>query len=391
VNAQRIGDISRFPYVVVGSGFFGLTVAEQITSRLGIPVLILEKRDHIGGNAYSYFDAETDIEIHKYGSHLFHTSNETVWNYVNRFTSFNNYIHKVKITSKSKVYSMPINLHTINQFLGSDLSPIEARKWMETQTNTLRKESVYTDFESRAISLVGKMLYENFIVGYTQKQWQTDPKSLPAEIINRLPVRFNYDDRYFDDTYQGLPSEGYSKWFANMIKNPLISIATGIDFFEVRHELRGNQKIIYTGPIDRYFDYSQGHLEWRTLDLHVERVNTGDYQGTSVMNYADAEIPFTRIHEFKHLHPEREHTSEATMIMKEFSRKSLEEDEPFYPVNSESDRRILNSYRELQKKEKNVFFGGRLGRYQYLDMHMAIASALQLVDQLIRNSDEQVN
>jgi len=375
--------------VVVGSGFFGITVAEQITSRLGLPVIILEKRNHIGGNAYSYFDSETGIEIHKYGSHIFHTSNKTVWDYVNRFTTFNDYIHKVKINSKSKIYSMPINLHTINQFLGTDFSPEQAKEWVRNQANLPEgeeiKAEVRSNFEQRAISLIGKQLYESFIYGYTQKQWQTDAKLLPAEIINRLPVRYNYNDRYFDDLYQGLPSGGYSNWILNMIKNPKIVLVEGIDFFEIKDKVSKNQKIIYTGPIDRYFNFSQGHLSWRTLELQTEKIAINDYQGTAVMNYGDVNVPFTRIHEFKHLHPERRYLEDKTIIMKEFSRKSQINDEPYYPINSDIDKRILAEYRELQKKEKNVIFGGRLGRYQYLDMHMAIASALQLANQLIQD------
>ncbi len=375
--------------MVVGSGFFGITVAEQITSRLGLPVIILEKRNHIGGNAYSYFDSETGIEIHKYGSHIFHTSNKTVWDYVNRFTTFNDYIHKVKINSKSKIYSMPINLHTINQFLGTDFSPEQAKEWVRNQANLPEgeeiKAEVRSNFEQRAISLIGKQLYESFIYGYTQKQWQTDAKLLPAEIINRLPVRYNYNDRYFDDLYQGLPSGGYSNWILNMIKNPKIVLVEGIDFFEIKDKVSKNQKIIYTGPIDRYFNFSQGHLSWRTLELQTEKIAINDYQGTAVMNYGDVNVPFTRIHEFKHLHPERRYLEDKTIIMKEFSRKSQINDEPYYPINSDIDKRILAEYRELQKKEKNVIFGGRLGRYQYLDMHMAIASALQLANQLIQD------
>jgi len=378
----KVNDIARYPFVVVGSGLFGLTVAEQITSKLRVPVIIIEKRNHIGGNAYSYLDSETGIEIHKYGSHLFHTSNETVWNYVNQFTSFNNYIHKVKVNSRSRIYSMPINLHTINQFLERDLSPSEARAWIRSQTNSSLGGGD-PSFEERAISLIGRSLYETFILGYTQKQWQMDPKLLPAEIINRLPVRLNYDDRYFDDLHQGLPSDGYVNWFKKMTKNPLMTIATGVDFFDIRHNITSSQKVIYTGPIDRYFNFSHGHLSWRTLDFQIERVATPDFQGTAVMNYADVEIPFTRIHEFRHLHPERDHSTKASIIMREFSRNSVSGDDPYYPVNSEGDKKILNCYRELQKNEKNVFFGGRLGRYQYLDMHMAIAAALQLAKNLI--------
>ncbi len=387
MGINQYGEIGQFPYVVVGSGFFGLTIAEQIANRLNQPVLILERRNHLGGNAYSYFDEETGIEIHKYGSHIFHTSNEMVWQYVNRFTSFNRYIHKVKIKSNAQVFSMPINLHTINQFLGQDLSPIEARHWVDQQVEKSDSKSIHESLEEKAISLVGRDLYEKFFLGYTQKQWQTDPKLLPAEIISRLPLRFNYDDRYFDDVHQGLPSEGYTKWMEKMIIHPKIALATGVDFFQVRDQISKVQKVIYTGPVDQYFNYSKGHLSWRTLDLEVQKLGTGDFQGTSVMNYGDLKVPFTRIHEFKHLHPERAHNLDQTIIMKEYSRRSEILDEPYYPVNSSEDKKMLSEYRNMQINESNVYFGGRLGRYQYLDMHMAIASALKLADRII-NLDE---
>jgi UDP-galactopyranose mutase len=376
-------NLEKFPFVIVGSGFFGLTVAEQIASELDLPVAILEKRDHIGGNAYSSIDPETGIEIHEYGSHLFHTSNEKVWEYVNRFTSFNNYVHKVKTTSNSQVYSIPINLHTINQFLGRALSPDQAREWLSFSREEEKEIAVSPNFETKAISLVGKPLYEAFIKGYTEKQWQTDPKLLPQEIITRLPVRMNYDDRYFNDTYEGLPLNGYLKWMENMIKSPKIEVFTGLDFFEIKNQLQKKQQVIYTGPIDRYFNYREGVLGWRTLDFKKQLIETDDFQGTSVMNYADLDVPHTRVHEFKHLHPEREYAPNKTIVMYEYSRHSGEKDEPYYPVNSPIDRAMLEKYRELAELEENTFFGGRLGRYQYLDMHMAISSALQLAGEII--------
>lgn len=377
--------LEKFPFVIVGSGFFGLTLAEQIASKLDLPVAILEKRHHIGGNAYSSIDRETGIEIHEYGSHLFHTSNEKVWEYVNRFTSFNKYVHKVKTTSNSQVYSMPINLHTINQFLGRALSPDQAREWLSFSRDESKQIAVEPNFETKAISLVGEPLYEAFIKGYTEKQWQTDPKQLPQEIITRLPVRMNYDDRYFNDTYEGLPSNGYLKWMENMIESPKIEVFTGIDFFEVKNQLQKKQQVIYTGPIDRYFNYSEGVLGWRTLDFEKQLVETDDFQGTSVMNYADIDVPYTRIHEFKHLHPEREYTPNKTIVMYEYSRHAGETDEPYYPINSPIDRAMLDKYRELAESEVNTFFGGRLGRYQYLDMHMAISSALKMADEIIED------
>jgi UDP-galactopyranose mutase len=383
VSLGTIGGIEQFPFVVVGSGFYGLTVAEQISGRLNLPVLVLEKRSHIGGNAYSYFDSETGIEIHKYGTHIFHTSNSKVWEYVNRFTTFNGYIHKVRITSNSKVYSMPINLHSINQFLGTSYSPLEAENWVKSQVLPLGENEVDINLEQKGHALIGPILFDNFIRGYTQKQWQLDPRLLPGDIISRLPVRYNYDDKYFDDVYQGIPTHGYANWINNMIKNPKIVIIRGVDFFYVKSQILKSQKIIYTGPIDKYFNYSHGHLSWRTLDFEIEKKALKDFQGISVMNYADLSIPYTRIHEFRHLHPEREYPNSQTVIMKEFSKKSEPNDEPYYPINSQQDKKILERYREMQKTEVNTTFGGRLGRYQYLDMHMAIGSALQTAEELI--------
>ena len=371
--------------VVVGSGFFGLTVARQAADELGLNVLVIEKRAHIGGNAYSEFDPETGIEIHKYGSHLFHTSNERVWEYVNRFTAFNDYQHKVWAKHQGQLYPMPINLDTINKFFKSSLNPQEAKNFIQGQTAEATA-SIASNLEDRAIALIGTPLYEAFIKGYTEKQWQTDPKLLPADVINRLPMRFTTEHRYFNDKYEGLPLNGYTAWLENMADHKNIQIRLATDFFSIRAELDLAVPIVYTGPIDRYFNFEFGTLGWRTLDFHDEVVGIGDYQGTSVVNYPDLDVPFTRIHEYRHLHPERNYQTDSTFISREFSRFANETDEPYYPVNTEADRHQLSEYRELLKQEKGVWFGGRLGTYQYLDMHMAIASALTLFDNEIAPS-----
>ena len=363
--------------LIVGAGFFGLTIAERASS-LGYRVLIVDSRNHIGGNAYSYFDEETGIEVHKYGSHLFHTSNHRVWDYVRKFTAFNNYRHHVWTTHEGRVYSMPISLATLSSFLGRSLSPQEARRIVESEAREISGE--ISNLEERAISLVGKPLYEAFIKNYTAKQWQTDPRDLSPDIISRLPVRFNFDTRYFNDTWEGLPLDGYGKWFSAMTINSNIEIQLGIDFFDVRHIVPPSLPTVYTGPIDRFFDYEHGLLGWRTLDFETQVLPTRDFQGTSVMNYADLDPPYTRIHEFRHLHPEREGPANKTVIMKEFSRFAGESDDPYYPINTPGDREKLLRYREQARTRKNVIFGGRLGNYQYLDMHMAIASALTCFD-----------
>jgi UDP-galactopyranose mutase len=369
--------------VVVGSGFFGLTIAERAATELGLTVTVIDRRPHIGGNAYSVADPETGIEVHQYGAHLFHTSNQTVWDYVNRFTSFTNYQHKVYTNHDGVVFPLPVNLGTINQFFAAAYSPDEARALIAEQASEYDTKNA-ANLEEKGISLIGRPLYEAFIRDYTAKQWQTDPTELPAEVISRLPVRYNYDNRYFSDTWEGLPVNGYTAWLEAMADHPNIEVVLNTDFFDESQPINksavvGQVPVVYTGPIDRYFDYSEGALSWRTLDFEQEVLPIGDFQGTPVMNYADADVPYTRIHEFRHFHPERtEYPSDKTIIMREFSRFATRDDEPYYPVNTADDRAGLLKYRELQAGEKDVYFGGRLGTYQYLDMHMAIASALTM-------------
>lgn len=374
----------NYDLVVVGSGLFGLTIAEQAASRWGLRVAIVERRSHLGGNAYSETDPDTGIEVHKYGAHLFHTSNERVWEYVNRFTSFTPYVHRVWTTVDGVVYPMPVNLGTINQFFNAAHTPDEARALIAEQAAEVEGSDV-TDFESKGISLVGRPLFEAFFKNYTAKQWQTEPKDLPASIISRLPVRYNYDSRYFNDTYEGLPVDGYTAWLSRMVESDLIDVYLDTDFFDPSNPLNkdavvGKVPVVYTGPLDRYFDYSAGDLSWRTVDFERELVETGDFQGCPVMNYGDLDVPYTRIIEFRHFHPERDYQNERTVIFKEFSRFAEHGDEPYYPVNTEQDRERLKAYRELMDEEPQVFFGGRLGTYKYLDMHMAIASALTMLD-----------
>jgi UDP-galactopyranose mutase len=366
--------------VIVGSGFFGLTLAERASQELGLDVLVLERRDHIGGNAHSAAEPTTGIEVHRYGAHLFHTSNERVWAYANRFTSFTGYVHRVYTTYRGEVYPLPINLGTINQFFRSALGPREARDLVASQIAE-GSSADPKNLEEKAISLIGRPLYEAFIRDYTGKQWQTDPTELPAEIISRLPVRYTYDNRYFSDTHEGLPTDGYAAWLERLADQPRIEIRLGTDFFDVRGDLEGQVPTVYTGPLDEYFGYSEGRLGWRTLDFETEVVPVGDYQGTPVMNYADRDVPYTRIHEFRHFHPERTwYPTDATVIMREFSRAAQSTDEPYYPINTPEDRRRVLAYRQLAEAEPQVLFGGRLGTYQYLDMHMAIASALSMFD-----------
>ena len=374
--------------VVVGSGLFGLTIAEQAATELGLKVVLLDRRSHIGGNAYSENEEQTGIEVHRYGAHLFHTSNERVWEYVNRFTGFTNYVHRVYTRHNGIVYPMPINLGTINQFFNAAYSPAEAKALIAEQAGELAGTDPQ-NLNDKGISLIGRPLYEAFIKHYTAKQWQTPPEELPASIISRLPVRYTYDNRYFNDKYEGLPVDGYAAWLERMAAHPNIEVRLNTDFFSDDHEysrekVLGQIPVVYTGPVDRYFDYAEGDLSWSTIDLEEEVLPIEDFQGCSVMNYPDADVPFTRIHEFRHFHPERDYTKDATVIMREYSRFANKGDEPYYPVNTSVDREKLLKYRDLAKGEQNVLFGGRLGTYKYLDMHMAIGAALSMFDNKIR-------
>jgi UDP-galactopyranose mutase len=370
---------TRPDLVVVGSGFFGLTVADLVARTLGRRVLVLERRSHLGGNAWSETEPTTGIEVHRYGAHLFHTSNERVWDYVRRFTDFTDYQHRVFTVFKDRVYPMPINLATMCEYFGRHLTPTQARRLVEEHAAEGDGGSP-RNLEEKAVSLIGRPLYEAFVRGYTVKQWQLDPTELAPEIITRLPVRYTFDNRYFSDRHEGLPVDGYAAWLTRMADHPLIDVRLDTDYFAVRPRLPAGVPVVYTGPLDRYFDYAEGPLSWRTLDFEDEVLDVGDFQGTPVMNYADADVPWTRIHEFRHFHPERSYPTDRTVIVREFSRTATADDEPYYPVNGPDDRSRLARYRRLAEHEPDVYFGGRLGSYLYLDMHMAIASAMSLVE-----------
>jgi UDP-galactopyranose mutase len=377
--------VSTPDLLIVGSGLFGLTIAERAVAEHGATVTIIDRRPHVGGNAYSEADAQTGIEVHKYGAHLFHTSNQRVWDYVGRFTEFTGYQHKVYTTHQGEVYPMPINLGTVNQFFRAAYTPDEARALIAEQAGEFAGQDP-ENLNDKGISLIGRPLYEAFIKNYTGKQWQTDPKDLPASIISRLPVRYTYNNRYFNDTYEGLPKQGYTAWLERMADHPNIEVKLDTDYFDTsqplnRDAVRGNLPVVYTGPMDRYFDFELGELGWRTIDLETEHLEVGDFQGTSVMNYADAETPYTRIIEPRHFHPERDYyPKDRTVIQREYSRFAESGDEPYYPINSGSDRERVLAYRELAEAEPRTLFGGRLGTYQYLDMHMAIGAALSMAD-----------
>lgn len=375
--------------LIVGAGLYGLTVAQQAAEKAGARVQIIDVRNHIGGNAYSYMDEETGAEIHKYGAHLFHTSSPVVWEYVNRFTEFTNYTHRVYTTHNGEVFPMPINLGTINQFFHASYTPDQARELIAEQAGELAGQDPQ-NLNDKGISLIGRPLYEAFIKHYTAKQWQTDPAELPASIITRLPVRFNYDNRYFKDTWEGLPKDGYTAWMERMIDNDLIRVELGVDFFDTTQPLNkkamvGRVPVVYTGPVDRYFNYSLGDLHWRTVEFDEVRYDEGDHFGCPVMNFADSDTQYTRAIEFKNFNPERaaSQNPNRTVVWQERSRSASREDEPYYPVNTTADKELYAQYVELTKKEPNVVFGGRLGTYKYYDMHQVIATALNAYEQTI--------
>jgi UDP-galactopyranose mutase len=371
----------RYDYLVVGAGFFGSVIAERLANDLGSKVLVIDKRSHIGGNCYSEVEPETGIEIHKYGTHIFHTSSKKVWEYITKFTEFNSYHHQVLTTYKNKVYQMPINLETINSFYNLNLKPYEAKEFIK---NEIAKEGIKEpeNLEEKAISLFGRSLYEALLKGYTIKQWGMDPKDLPTSIITRLPVRYNYREDYFVDAkWQGIPYEGYAGVFKRLLSSPNIRVELNCDYFENRQRFNIREKTIYTGPIDRYYDFQFGKLEWRSILLEKEVVAVEDYQGAAVMNYADVETKTIRIHEPRHLHPERDVTRQKTVIFYETS--NADSDEPYYPINSQRNQNLLLKYRELSEKEDGVIIGGRLGDYAYYDMDKTILAALRCYEDKI--------
>ena len=373
---------TNFPVVVVGAGFFGATIAERVANDAGVPVLVLDRRSHIGGNAWSEVNTETGIEYHIYGSHLFHTSSEEIWRYITGFSEFTDYRHRVFTVHGGQVYSMPINLGTISSYFKRHLTPDQARELIQAEID---QEGITApaNLEEKAISLVGRTLYEAFIKGYTAKQWQTDPRDLPSSIITRLPVRLTFNDRYFNDRFEGLPHDGYAALFERMLSNLNIKVELNTDFHDLSDQVSSQQLVIYTGAIDRFFEFQCGRLGWRTLDFEREVIPTDDFQGNSVINYSDIEVPFTRIHEFKHLHPERRYEPGRTLIAREFSRFAGRHDEPYYPIATPEDRKRFAAYKKLARAVPNVIFAGRLGSYKYIDMHQAIGAALRVYEKLV--------
>jgi UDP-galactopyranose mutase len=369
----------KVDFLIVGAGFYGCVLAERIANVLKKNVLIIEKRDHIGGNCFSEIEPTTKIEYHKYGTHIFHTSNQKVWNYINNFTNFNNYRHQVLTSYQNKIFQMPINLETINSFFKKNFSPLGAENFIKKKSKKFYKKS-YSNFEEKAQSQIGDELYKAFIKDYTTKQWGQSPKNLPTNIFNRLPIRFNYNEDYFKHcNWQGIPVNGYTQIFNNLVDNKKIFFETSKQF-TLNTGIQPKYLTIYTGPLDKLFDYKLGKLAWRSLTFKKEIIQQQDYQGTSVINYPELKYKFTRIHEPKHLHAERNYSTDSSLIIKEFSNNNFEE--PYYPINDNKNRSIHRKYKLEAKKLKKFTFGGRLADYSYYDMDMTISAALVKFDQI---------
>lgn len=360
---------------VVGAGFSGAVIAHQL-AQAGYELDVFETRPHIAGNCFTKQDPVTGILIHVYGPHIFHTSNELVWEFIRKFDDFVPFTNRVKAIATGRVFSLPINLLTINQFFNKKFSPEEA----ETFISSLGDKSIQepSTFEEQALKFLGRELYEAFFKSYTIKQWGVQPSELPASILKRLPVRFNYDDNYYASRYQALPRRGYTHVVERLLDLPNIRVHLSTKFQRARS--RDYQHVFYSGPIDGWFDCSLGRLGYRTLDFVSER-HRGDYQGNAVINYCDSDVAWTRIAEHKHFSPWDTHTE--TVIFKEFSRSCEQEDEPYYPLRLLKEKTLLAQYLELAKREPRTTFVGRLGTYRYIDMHVAVAEALEAAEKFL--------
>ena len=357
-------------YLIIGSGFSGAVLAQQLATGADCTVDIWDERDHIGGNCYTQRDEQTGIMVHQYGPHIFNTDKKEIWDFVNSIAEFRPYVHRVKAMSNGKVYSLPVNLHTINQLFQRSFTPAEAKIFLEELGDKSIEDP--QNFEEQALRFIGKELYYAFFYGYTKKQWGCEPTELPASILKRIPVRFNYDDNYHNNIYTGIPVEGYSHLIQKLIDHPGIQVTLNKKF-ESSMDISGYDHVFYTGPIDAWFDFKFGRLGYRTVTFE-KYYAAGDFQGTAQMNYCDADIPFTRITEHKHFANWEQH--EKTIYFKEFSKESGPTDIPYYPKRLEQDKDLLLQYRAAAETLQKVSFVGRLATYRYMDMHHVIGEAL---------------
>ncbi|MBS0961334.1 UDP-galactopyranose mutase [Acetobacter thailandicus] len=364
---------------IVGAGFSGSVIARELAER-GYSVDVFDSREHVAGNCYTARDTQSGIMLHVYGPHIFHTSNERVWEYVQRFDRFMPFINRVKAHARGEVFSLPINLMTINQLFNKQFSPAEARAFIAEQGDQSITEP--RTFEDQALRFVGRKMYETFFRGYTRKQWGLEPSELPASILKRLPVRFNYNDNYYGSKYQGIPEHGYTYIVERILEHTNIRVHLSTSFS--RDQAQEYAHVFYSGPIDAWFNHTEGRLSYRTLDFETVRAE-GDYQGNPVINYCDEDVPWTRVAEHKHFTPWEEH--DQTVLFREHSRLCGENDTPYYPIRLVHDKARLQRYVELAKAEQGVTFVGRLGTYRYLDMHITIAEALDAAEQFLTAQD----
>ena len=366
----------NYDFLIVGAGLFGATCAYELNKR-GYKVLVVEKRNKVAGTIYT--EEVEGIQVHKFGPHIFHTNNKATWDYINQFAKFNNFINSPLAFYKGKYYNMPFNMNTFHQVFGVE-TPEKARACIEKEIKAANIKEP-KNLEEKAISMVGTTIYEMLIKGYTQKQWGKPCNELPPSIISRIPVRYEYNNNYFNDAYQGIPVGGYTQIVENMLKG--IEIRVNVDYLEKKNELDAlADSIIYTGEIDRFFDYQYGTLEWRSLRFEEEIIDKPDYQGNAVVNYTEFDVPYTRIAEHQYFEPGAKH--QKTVITKEYSKAWSVGDDAYYPINNQRNSELYDKYVELAKQLPNVYFGGRLGTYAYYNMDVVVEKALELVKQLLK-------
>lgn len=366
--------------LIVGAGFSGAVVAQRLSSNSDHNITVIDERSHVGGNCHTERDERTGIMEHKYGPHIFHTNNPAVWDYISRFCEMMPFINRIKAVHSGNIFSLPINLHTINQFFGKNFNPSEARKFISELGDSGIKEPA--NFEEQALKMVGRELYEAFFYGYTKKQWGCEPRELPASVLNRLPVRFDYNDNYYSDPLQGIPKNGYTDIFEKMLDHPNIQVILNTKFNN-DFPVEDYDHIFYSGPIDAFFDYKFGRLGYRTVYFEKQET-TGDYQGNAIINYPDISIPYTRIHEHKHFTPWEQFSK--TIYFKEFSKQTSDTDIPYYPTRLASDKEKLSLYQAEVAALESYTFLGRLATYRYLDMHQVIGEALEIADSFLRKT-----
>lgn len=365
---------------IAGAGFSGSVLARELAETGQYDISVFDERDHVAGNCHTVRDEKTGILLHQYGPHIFHTSREDVWEYINRWTTFGQFTNRVKAHTARGVFGLPINLLTINQFFGKKLNPAQAKAFIESLADKAIHEP--QNFEEQAMKFIGRELYENFFYGYTKKQWGVEPRELPASILQRLPVRFNYDDNYYNSKYQGIPTDGYTAIIEKLLDHPAIQLRLNTRF---EPEFKNDYPyVFYSGPMDGFYHFSLGRLQYRSL-IFERFDDTGDFQGNPVINYCEEQVAHTRISEHKHFAPWESH--EKTVCYREYSKQTGPDDIPYYPLRLANDKALLQQYIELASQEKNVTFIGRLGTYRYLDMHVVIGEALDLA-KILASTDQ---